>query len=111
MITVQSQTQGNVEIIDVGGRVDGFAAPQLDEALQSAIRSRHYKLVVDLADTEFLSSAGIRALLKARIDLQDKGGMLRLAAPSEFINDSLKLVGLDKLFAVYDSRQAALADF
>src|SRR5262249_2890469 len=111
MISINSQMQGNVEVISVSGRVDGFSAPQLDDALQNAVKAKHYKLVVDLHDTEFMSSAGMRALLKARLEVQDKKGELRLANPSPFILDALKLVGLEKLFKIYNSRPAALVDF
>lgn len=108
---ITSQQQGNVSIIAVQGRVDGFSAPELETALQEVIKAKRYKIVVDLAETEFMSSAGMRALLKARMDTQDKKGELRLAAPTTFILDSLKLVGLDKLFKIYDTRDAALEGF
>jgi anti-sigma B factor antagonist len=83
----------------------------LDEALQNAIKAKQYKIVTDLSGTEFMSSAGMRALLKARIDVQDKKGELRIAGPSDDLLDSLKLVGLDKLFQIYPSRGAALHEF
>lgn len=111
MLTVESQPEGNAQVITVNGRVDGFSAPQLDEALQSAINAKQYKLVVDLGGTEFMSSAGMRALLNARLAVQDKKGDLRLAAPSAYLLDSLKLVGLNKLFKIYDTRAAATASF
>lgn len=111
MLTINSEMHGKIPVIAVNGRVDGFSAPQLESALQDALRAKHYKAVVDLAGTEFLSSAGMRALLKARMEMQDKNGELRLAGPSPFILDSLKLVGLDKLFKIYDTRQAALTGF
>lgn len=111
MLKITAQPHGNVKVISVGGRVDGFSAPELENALQAAINEKHYKLVVDLGGTEFMSSAGMRALLKARMEAQDKKGELRLAAPSTFILDSLKLVGLDKLFKIFDTTEAALAGF
>lgn len=111
MVNVTSEMKGNVAVIGVKGRVDGFSAPQLDEALQGAIKDKHTKIVVDLGGTEFMSSAGMRALLKARLEVQDKKGELRLAAPSEYLLDSLKLVGLDKLFHIYGSRDAAMTEF
>jgi anti-sigma B factor antagonist len=111
MLTVNSQLDGSVQVVGIVGRVDGFSAPQLDEALQSALKARHYQIVVDLTGTEFLASAGMRALLKARLEAQEKRGDLRLAAPSTFILDALKLVGLDKLFKIYDSPRAAVASF
>lgn len=111
MLTITSETKGNVAIINVKGRVDGMSAPELDQALQKAIQDKHYRIVTDLSGTDFMSSAGMRALLKARIDVQDKKGELRLAAPSAYLLDSLKLVGLDKLFQIYPSRVSALVDF
>lgn len=111
MVNITSETQGNVVVIGVSGRVDGFSAPQLDDALQNAIKARHYKIVTDLKGTDFMSSAGMRALLKARLEVQDKNGELRLAEPSDYLLDSLKLVGLDKLFHIYASREEALKGF
>lgn len=111
MLTINSEQQGHVSVIAVKGRVDGFSAPQLETALQDVIKAKQYKIIVDMSETEFMSSAGMRALLKARMDTQDKKGELRLAAPTPFIMDSLKLVGLDKLFKIYDTRDAALAGF
>lgn len=111
MFNITSELKDNVVVIGVSGRVDGLTAPQLDEALQDAIKSRHYKIVTDLSDTDFMSSAGMRALLKARLEVQDKKGELRLAAPSDYLLDSLKLVGLDKLFTIASSTEEALQDF
>ncbi len=111
MLTVNTETQGNTQVISVNGRVDGFTAPQLDEALQNAIKAKHYKLVVDLSDTTFMSSAGMRALLSARLAVQDKNGDLRLAGASDYLLDSLKLVGLDKLFKIFPTRDAAATSF
>lgn len=111
MVNITSETKGNVALIGVHGRVDGFSAPQLDDALQDAIKAKHYKIVTDLQGTDFMSSAGMRALLKARLEVQDRNGELRLAAPSDYLLDSLKLVGLDKLFHIYPSSEAALKDF
>lgn len=111
MVTITSEQQGNVAVIGVKGRVDGFSAPQLDEALQEAIKAKHYRIVTDLSGTEFMSSAGMRALLKARLEVQDKKGELRLAGASDYLLDSLKLVGLDKLFHIFPTREAAIKGF
>jgi len=110
-VNITSELQGNVQIISVTGRVDGSSAPQLDEALQAAMKAKHNKIMVDLSGTDFMSSAGMRALLKTRQEVQDRHGELRLVNPSPFISDSLKLVGLDKLFKIFPNREAALQGF
>jgi len=111
MVTVNSEMQGAVQVVQVDGRLDGFAAPQLETELQNAIKNKHNKIVVDLTKTEFLSSAGMRALLHARQQVQDKRGDLRLVGPSPYIFESLQLVGLDKLFKIFPTTAEALAGF
>ncbi len=110
MVTVTSDMQGTTQVIHITGRVDGFSAPLLENELQTAIKNKHYKLIADLSATEFLSSAGMRALLHARQQVQDKHGDLKLAGLSENTTAALKLVGLDKLFKIYDTATQALAD-
>lgn len=110
-MTLSQETVGSVVVFNVAGRIDAASAPELDRALQTAIKEKKTQLVVDMTGTEFLSSAGLRALLSARQSLRDKRGDLRLSGLSEFINDGLKLVGFDKLFKIYPTRDAAIASF
>lgn len=111
MVKITTQSEGSVVVINVAGRVDGLSAPELDDVLQKEIKDKSHKLVVDMTGTEFMSSAGMRALLKARLAVQDKHGDLRLAGLTDYILDSLKLVGLDKLFKIYKSAPEAVASF
>ncbi len=113
MLTVQKEAVGPVDVIEVKGRVDGSTAPQLDDALQESLKKGRYRIVVDFSETSFLSSAGMRALLRARQQVQDRRrhGDVRLAKMSPFIQDAFKLVGFDKLFKIYEDREAALNSF
>lgn len=111
MLTIQTETQGNVDVVRVIGRVDGSTAPQLDQALQGLIKQKRYNIVVDFTRAEFLASAGMRALLYARQQAHEHKGDLRLAGLSPFIQDALELVGFEKLFQIYQSPKAAIASF
>jgi anti-anti-sigma factor len=111
MVSISQENRGNVLMLKVAGRVDAFSASELDLALQEALKARHQQIVVDLSGTEFISSAGLRALLHARRQLQDRRGDIRLAGLSEFIHDGFKLAGFDHLFKIYDTSDAAVASF
>jgi anti-anti-sigma factor len=60
---------------------------------------------------EFLSSAGLRALVKALKQAQETGGDLRLASVSEPIEVILRTVGMLQMFKMFASDQEALAGF
>jgi anti-anti-sigma factor len=60
---------------------------------------------------EFLSSAGLRAMVKALKDAQKSGGDVRLASVSEPIEVILRTVGMMQMFKLYPSSEEAAAGF
>jgi len=64
------------------GRLDGYWADHLDNALAECVRDGHHHLRVDLAHVTFLSSAGIAALMKFYRQLTRINGSLGVLNPS-----------------------------
>ena len=65
--------------IGVGGSLDTATAPELEKTLQFILQEPETRLVIfDLADLEFLSSAGIRVLLAARKSLKARDGIFAM---------------------------------
>jgi anti-sigma B factor antagonist len=67
--------------------------------------------VVDLADVAMLDSSGIGLLVQCLTSAKQRGGSLKLLNPSSFATKTLKMIGLLKLFEVFDDQEAALASF
>src|SRR6186713_2944685 len=68
--------------LSVTGRLDGYWADHLDNALAECVRDGHHHLRVDLAQVTFLSSAGIAALMKFYRQLTRINGSLTVLNPS-----------------------------
>lgn len=101
-----------VDLVEVAGRVDSSTAPQLEQALKKIIKDGHYRIVVDLAETEFMSSAGLRALLSALKDVRRfNRGDVRLSSMPEKIKKAFDLAGFLELFKVYDNAVDAVGEF
>ena len=112
MATINVESFKSVDLIEVIGRIDSSTAPALDEALKQLTDNGRSKLVVDLAGVEYMSSAGLRALVAAlRTSRSRIGGDVRLAAPSTRVKEVLDLAGLDALFQQFDDRTAAVGSF
>ena len=109
-ITAQELRQ--VELITVKGRVDSVEAAGLGKALDSALRRGKYKVVVDLSQVEYMSSAGFRALLAAqRNSKRYNRGEVVLAAVPERIREALELAGFTELFKTFDDSLLAVGHF
>jgi anti-sigma B factor antagonist len=71
----------------------------------------HRKAVVDLHRVKFLDSAGCGALAASLTHFRTRGGDLRLCSPTRNVKTLLELVRLNRLLALYDTRDAAVASF
>ena len=96
-----------VVVMRVTGRVDAATAPEFDAALKAHSESRR-SLVVELDGTQYLSSAGVRALITVQKALKSGGARVVLAQPSARVREVLDIAGLQPLFDVYDTTEAAV---
>lgn len=67
------------------------------------------RLVVDLADTAFLGSAGLGLLVKVGKRLHDQGGAISLARPRPPVAKLLRAVGLETVLPSFSKLEAAMA--
>ncbi|MBM4422339.1 MAG: STAS domain-containing protein [Chloroflexi bacterium] len=61
--------------------------------------------------TDFISSAGVRALIAAQKAVKPKGGKVVLSNPSSKVREVLKLAALESLFPIYDDTESAVGAF
>jgi anti-sigma B factor antagonist len=88
-------------LVKATGRIDSQTAPELEQTFEDLMESGHYKIVFDMSEVDFVSSAGLRVI----IDTQKKcrkfdRGELILAAVPERIYEALDLAGFVPLFTI-----------
>ncbi|MCS6910103.1 MAG: STAS domain-containing protein [Anaerolineales bacterium] len=105
---LQTREYKRVTVIRVVGRVDASVAPKFEEALRQAVEGSHAYLVLEMDSTDYISSAGVRAMISAQKALKAKGGAVLLAQPSDRVKEVLDIAGLDSLFQVYPSTEVAV---
>jgi anti-sigma B factor antagonist len=95
-------------VIRLVGELDLYNAPAVREALLEVCSEQPGRLVVDLAEVEFVDSTALGVLIEARAKLANRQAFL-LAAPGRETHRALTISGLDRHLAVHDSVEAALA--
>ena len=91
------------DLIKASGRIDSGTAPQLAEAMDSITDRGRYKIVFDLADVEYMSSAGLRVLISTQKTCKRYNrGEIILACIPKRVYDALDLAGFIPLFRIYD---------
>ena len=95
---------GNVPGVTVRGELDLASGPQLEHALDAAIRGSVGAFVLDLSDLEFLDSSGLSVVLRARAMLARDERTLAIICPPGPARKLLELAGVADLLFLYDSR-------
>jgi anti-sigma B factor antagonist len=109
---ITAQEFKHCDMITINGRVDSSTAPQLAEALETANNGGKYKLVVNMENLEYMSSAGFRALLAAqRNSKKYNRGEVVLASVPDRIREALELAGFTELFKTFDDALTAVGYF
>ncbi|HLO13755.1 MAG TPA: STAS domain-containing protein, partial [Anaerolineales bacterium] len=111
MLSMETDNRQNVSLMRVKGRVDSETAPELDEALTKLLQDNRNKIVLNLQNVDYMSSAGLRAMVKAYQAAKKSGGDVRLACVSTPIEVILRTVGMLQMFQMYSTDQEAIASF
>ena len=109
---ISTQEFKHCNLVKVVGRVDSATAPDFTKALDDANDAGQYKIVVDMSELEYMSSAGFRALLATQRNCKRYNrGELVLAAVPDRIREALELAGFTELFKTFNDPLEAVGSF
>ena len=102
---------GDVMVLTVDGEVDAHTAPELKGALTILLDAGHGRIVVDVSEMTFISSAGLRAILHAHRQAVERGSQIKLVGPTEQVRRVFEIVGLFDLLEIADELDGALQEW
>jgi anti-sigma B factor antagonist len=111
MATISVSQIKNVRVIEIIGRLDGDSAPEMGRLLDQAIDEGYHRLVVDLGSVDYMSSPGLREIVRVFNRVRQADGDLRVANPSDRVMEIMELAGLDTVLQIYQTRSAAVNSF
>lgn len=105
---IREEQQDTVTVVAPIGRLDSTTSTALDERLASIVAGGARRIVVDFAQVEYISSAGLRVMLVLAKKLRDGRGALALCGMGDTVREVFSLAGFLPLFTIEASRPAAL---
>lgn len=84
--------------VELEGRLDTLSAPELDEFMDKQYPSID-ELVFDLKDLDYISSSGLRVMLKAQKAMQNKGGV-KIRNANKLVKGVFSVTGFDGVLCV-----------
>jgi anti-sigma B factor antagonist len=94
---VEVSSPGGASLVRVGGEIDCYTAPTLQQLLFDLIDAGERQIVVDLAGVSFMDSQGLAALVRSVLRLRPLDGKLVLRAPRPSVSKIVEITGLGHL--------------
>ena len=108
-LEVTTELVGTVHVVRVAGRMDTNTADGFDVRMHELVNPDAARLVLDLAQVNYMSSAGLRSLLVLIKQVKTLDGALVLAAVHPRVQDILNIAGFTAMFTIVPTTAEALA--
>ena len=102
---IKQERDGNTLTVFLTGRLDTNTSPELETHLRENMGDSN-KLIIDLENTQYVSSAGLRVFLSAHKQLAKTGGEVVIRHANEYIADVLDATGFTDFMTVEEQREA-----
>ena len=103
----QSSSNHRATTLQLSGRLDATTSATLEVTLQRYRDNGATRFILDLRELEYISSAGLGALLSSAKSLQREGGDLLLFGLRENVRKVFEISGFTRIFTLYKTEEEA----
>ena len=109
---ISERESGSVMVLDLSGKITlGDGDTLLKDKLHSLLHQGKKNVLLNLADVNYVDSAGLGALVSAYTTVTREGGSLKLANITRKLQDLLSITKLLTVFETFDSENEAVRSF
>ena len=110
-INIRREDKDEITVVHVGGYLDAHTASKFESQIQEVADEGRYKLVLNFKDLDYISSAGLGAIMGHVEDMRTNDGDIKLAELNDSIFRVFDLVGFPSLYDIVKSQDEALSLF
>ena len=105
------EKQDAVSVFRLNGRLDSNTSQGFEEKVFGAISDGSKSMVIDFKDIDYISSAGLRVILKATKALRREKGKIMLCSMQDYVKEVFEIAGFDTFLPIVGSMDEALQSF
>lgn len=106
---INKEQVGDAYVVSPTGRLDGIYSTAFAKEVGELIAGAHPKILIDFAEIDFVTSAGIRAVLLLMKKAKASGAAFALCGVNDQVREVLDATGLESIIPIYPDRTEGLA--
>lgn len=110
-LTINVMTKQDITCFYLLGQLDAHSAPKLEEEIEKTINQSKVKLLFNLSNLNYISSAGLGVFMSFVQDIRDKDGDIKFAELNEKVNNVMDLLGFNHIYDITPTEKEAIDKF
>jgi len=100
-----------VLVVDMSGRLDSISSGDAGDRIMNIVQGENKRVLLNLEKVDFVSSAGLRVIIRGAKMLKGRRGELKLCNPRSDVRSVLETSGFYSLIKIYDTEKEAVSAF
>ena len=101
------ERSGDILVSAPSGRLDGTNSRSFEESLKSEIGESKCSVLLDFTELNYVSSAGLRAILLIAKSVRADNANLALCSLSDNVKEVFEISGFDRIIPIHGTREEA----
>ena len=109
---IETRTEGDVTILDCSGRITlGEGTMTVRNAVRDLLKANNNKIVLNLAEVNYIDSSGIGELVSSFTTVTNQGGELKLLNLTKKLQELLAITKLLTVFESFNDEETAVGSY
>ncbi|MFL6060812.1 MAG: STAS domain-containing protein [Marmoricola sp.] len=108
-LSLETRQVGDRTVVAIGGEIDVYTAPKLRDKITELVGAGNHDLIIDMERVDFIDSTGLGVLVGSLKKVRAQDGSMALICSQDRLLKIFRITGLDKVFTIHASEQAALS--
>jgi len=110
-VEVRRKDVQTVTVVYLKGYLDAHTAPEFEKILQDLVDQNRVNIVVNLAELNYISSAGLGVFMGFIEDIRKKGGDIKIAEMADKVFRVFDLLGFPVLYEIFKDESEAIGKY
>jgi anti-sigma B factor antagonist len=106
---IMQKDQNDINVFSLKGRLDSNTSPSLETKINDALEKGSTKMIINFEHLDYISSAGLRVILKTTKDLKRSDGRIMLCSMQDYVKEVFEIAGFDSFLPIVGSMDEALS--
>lgn len=109
---IEKRKKGDVLILDLKGKIlIGDGIDELREAINSIIKEKEYKILLNFGEVPYLDSTGLGEVVRSYTSIKKEGGCVKIVNLTNKVRDLLSVTKLLTVFDTFEDEEKAVKSF